>query len=97
MMDIGKKGSRTLYQVKEDDYYFLVTSAPPPPTQSLVPQLLPLSLACLRKEIMLGTQLLSQFCATTRHMGSCGWYILLPITTHHMASCDKELCKKLCP
>ena len=47
MMDIGKKGSRTLYQVKEDDYYFLVTSAPP--TQSLVPQLLPLSLACLRK------------------------------------------------
>ena len=31
MMDIGKKGSRTLYQVKEDDYYFLVTSAPPPP------------------------------------------------------------------
>ena len=58
MIDIGKKGSRTLYQVKEDDYYFLVTSAPPPPhppTQSLVSQLLPLSLACLRKEIMLGT------------------------------------------
>ena len=53
-MDIGKKGSRTLYQVKEDDYYFLVTSAPHPPTQSLVPQLLPLSLACLRKEIMPG-------------------------------------------
>ena len=95
MMDIGKIGSRTLYQVKEDDYYFLVTSAPP--TQSLVPQLLPLSLACLRKEIMLGTQLLAQFCDTTRHMGSCGWYILLPITTHHMASCDTELCKKLCP
>ena len=95
MMDIGKKGNRTLYQVKEGDYYFLVTSAPP--TQSLVPQLLPLSLACLRKEIMLGTQLLSQFCATTRHKGSCGWYIRLPITTHHMASCDKELCKKLCP
>ena len=69
----------------------------PPPTQSLVPQLLPLSLACLRKEIMLGTQLLAQFCATTRHMGSCGWYILLPITTHHMASCDTEWCKKLCP
>ena len=31
MIDIGKKGSRTLYQVKEDDYYFLVTSAPPDP------------------------------------------------------------------
>lgn len=43
----------------------------------------------------------TQFCVTTLHMASCDWQrygigpygdTLLPITTHHIISCDTKLC-----